>query len=134
VSQFVGVLDNIDCGDPAIANIERGSLQEAVTIDADIAWQAVDLHSAHQGRRTHILPVGPDEQAERALESAHHVAEGKHLAAAIGMDLDILRQQFSELRGVAVARGGEESACDPVRFGRLQGESRPRRLDMLARA
>src|SRR3546814_4458387 len=92
VPQLVRVSNDIDRRDLAVANVERGGLQDAA-IDADIAGQAVDFGGAQQLRRGRVLAAQPGEQTESAIEAADDVAEGQHLAAAVRMDFNVLRKQ-----------------------------------------
>src|SRR3546814_20276763 len=92
VPQLVRVSNDIDRRDLAVANVERGGLQDAA-IDADIAGQAVDFGGAPQLRRGRVLAAQPGAQTESAIEAADAVAEGQPLAAAVRMDFHVLRTQ-----------------------------------------
>src|SRR3546814_2657263 len=75
VPQLVRVSNDIDRRDLAVANVERGGLQDAA-IDADIAGQAVDFGGAQQLRRGRVLAAQPGEQTESAIESSEeHTSE-----------------------------------------------------------
>src|SRR3546814_13684735 len=107
VPQLVRVSNDIDRRDLAVANVERGGLQDAA-IDADIAGQAVDFGGAQQLRRGRVLAAQPGEQTESAIEAADDVAEGQHLAAAVRMDFTVLRNPRCKRCGLAIARRSEE--------------------------
>lgn len=50
VRQLVWVADDVDRADPSILEIQRGRLETAVRVVADVAGQAVDDGRADQGR------------------------------------------------------------------------------------
>jgi predicted dithiol-disulfide oxidoreductase (DUF899 family) len=46
VTELVGITDYIDRRDATIAHVERSRLKHVASIEADIAWQAIDRRGA----------------------------------------------------------------------------------------
>jgi len=132
MSKFVGIFDYVNRNDLTVLHLERRCLQCATLIGTDVAGQTIDYHGANQRWRWRILATHRGENTKCKLRASYDIPEGEHLATAIGMDLDVLRQDFRKSGRVSIPRGGEEGACKPVRFGCLDNESRPSRLNMFA--
>lgn len=46
MTEVVGITNYIDRRDAPIANVQRGGLKHIASIDADLAWQALDRRGA----------------------------------------------------------------------------------------
>lgn len=74
------------------------------------------------------------EQPEDVVDAAHDVAERRHLAAAVSVNLDVPSEETRQARRIAAVRGLEEGARDPVSFRGPERVADPLGFDVSAGA
>src|SRR4051794_15602598 len=132
--QLVGIAGDVHFCDAATLDGERRRLENPSPLPADVAGQAINpdwLDETHPAFSE--FAVEARIQAEDTLDADNRVEEGEHLAATIGPDHDLLRQQRLEGCDVAAVRCGKEGMGDPIPLIAFDRETRTGGLDVLAR-
>jgi hypothetical protein len=104
LGQLFGIARDVDRRDAARFDFQRGCLQRAVALETHEARQAVDPCPAQQnGRRLGELAVQPAEQPQDLVQPGDGLQEGVCLAAAIGLQDNILGQYGLQPREIGFA-------------------------------
>src|SRR5690606_36293550 len=114
---------------------QRGGLEHAVRLARDETGQAVDVSEADQFAG--VLASETGDRGERAryfARPAHDARRGGSLAAAIGVEADVLGEDRAEPGDLPLARCGEEGLRDFPSAGAVDREARLFLADMFARA
>src|SRR5690606_36182169 len=93
--ELVGVARDVDRGDEAVIDLERGRLQDAVELDRDIARQAVDPGRAEEAvadARRDLLAGEAGEESGDWFAAEERPRRGGDFAAAIGSEDRRFRQ------------------------------------------
>src|SRR3984893_18596469 len=113
VPELVGVTHDIDSDDAAILDLQGGGLENVAPLDGDEPRQAVDKAIMHEPRPA----LGEDsreghEQPHDVVESGDRRSVSRRLAAAIGIDGDVRREQRAQALHLAISGRGEEGFRD----------------------
>jgi hypothetical protein len=116
VPQLVGVDDGADAGDLSAGDLERQHAQQPLpSVEQQRPRAAVDLDGPQRHARNAGDPGPVVDERTRDLDApAQRPRERRNLAAAVGGQLHVVREQRLEPGEVAVLGGREEPSCQLV--------------------
>src|SRR5262245_30408290 len=111
VGELVGVRDDAHGLDLAVGDIERDDgRRPAVGVARQAPRAAVDIHGLQRDPGGAALgPRDPDHETRDVVAAVERAARRLRLAAAVGVDHDVGREQLDQAVGVAALGGLDES-------------------------
>src|SRR5262249_39048339 len=113
VPEFIGITHDVDGDDTLMLDLQGSRLENVTPLDGDEPRQAVDKAIAHEARPAHgIDRRDPRKQPHDVIEPGGRRLSSRRLAAAIGVEGYVRREQRAQAFHVAVPGRGEEGFRD----------------------
>jgi hypothetical protein len=99
VPEFIGITHDIDGDDALMLDLQGSRLENVAPLDGDEPGQAVDKAIAHEARPAHGIDRRERrEQPHDVIEPGGRRLSSRRLAAAIGVEGDVRREQRAQAR------------------------------------